>query len=217
MSIPKNLRKAYYANQKILRFLKKTSIHCGLRKLGLKNAGKIHTFTTVDELIQLHEIAVACPQKANVVEIGSYLGASTSYIAGGLSGKKAIIYCIDTWQNETMPDGIKDTYKAFSNNLAKSTQEIIKIRKKSDEVTATDLPDHVDFAFIDGDHSFKSAQNDVQLLEPLMAKNSVLAFHDALYFQGVSQIIGDVLKRGNWRLEGQVNNLVWLRKHQFEQ
>jgi predicted O-methyltransferase YrrM len=116
-----------------------------------------------------------------------------------------------------MPDGIKDTYKAFSNNLAKSTQEIIKIRKKSDEVTATDLPDHVDFAFIDGDHSFKSAQNDVQLLEPLMAKNSVLAFHDALYFQGVSQIIGDVLKRGNWRLEGQVNNLVWLRKHQFEQ
>ena len=97
-----------------------------------------------------------------------------------------------------------------------SSPEIIKIRKKSNEVTPTDLPNLVDFAFIDGDHSFKSVQNDVQLLEPLMAKNSVLAFHDVLYFQGVSQIIGDVLKRGKWRLEGQVNNLVWLRKHKFE-
>ena len=210
------LRKAYYANQNLLKYLKKTSIHFGLRKLGLKNTSKIHTFTTVDELIKLHEIAVSCPQKANVVEIGSYLGASTSYIAAGLSGKKAIIYCIDTWQNETMPDGLRDTYKAFSDNLAISSPEIIKIRKKSNEVTPTDLPNLVDFAFIDGDHSFKSVQNDVQLLEPLMAKNSVLAFHDVLYFQGVSQIIGDVLKRGKWRLEGQVNNLVWLRKHKFE-
>jgi predicted O-methyltransferase YrrM len=204
-------------SSKLEKKLKEFEVFVSLNDQGLIKARKIHSFTTKEELIKLYEIATTCPEKANVVEIGSYLGASTSYIAAGLSNKKAYIYCIDTWKNETMPDGKRDTYKEFLENLSKTQTQVIKIRKKSSQVHKSELPLSIDFAFIDGDHSFCSVSSDVQLVESLMAKNSVIAFHDAIYFKGVSLVIGTVLRSGNWRLEGQVNNLVWLRKYKFQQ
>jgi predicted O-methyltransferase YrrM len=217
MSIKKIFRQLLSANQKIVKVIKHSLVNYKLRKSGFKNTNKIPTFTSKEELLKLHELAVSCPTKANVVEIGSYLGASTCYIAAGLNGKNASLYCIDTWQNETMPDGIKDTFNSFLKNIAKSKTKIFKIRQNSLNVKNRDLPLSVDFAFIDGDHSFASVKKDVGLIELLMSKDSILAFHDAVYFKGVSMMIGEVLKGGNWRLEGQVNNLVWLRKYQFKQ
>lgn len=202
---------------KIEKKLKEFEAFVSLNDQGLIKARKIHTFTTKQELIKLYEIATTCPKKANVVEIGSYLGASTSYIAAGLCNKNASIYCIDTWKNETMPDGKRDTYEEFLENLSKTKTQVITIRKKASQVLKNELPPSIDFAFIDGDHSFPSVSSDVQLVESLMKKNSVIAFHDAIYFKGVSLVIGTVLTSGNWRLEGQVNNLVWLRKYKFKQ
>ena len=217
MNIVKTFRKLLSANQKIVKFIKHSLVKYKLRKSGFKNTNKIPTFTSKDELFKLHELAISCPPNANAVEIGSYLGASTCYIAAGLNGKNASLYCIDTWQNETMPDGIKDTFSSFLKNISKSKTKIIKIRKNSLDVKRQELPLSVEFAFIDGDHSFASVRNDVKLIEILMSKDSILAFHDAIYFKGVSMMIGEVLKGGHWRLEGQVNNLVWLRKYQFKQ
>jgi len=186
-----------------------------MKHLGFSHARSIHTFTTPYELVVLHKLASKCALDANVVEIGSYLGASTCYIAAGLTGKNSNLYCVDTWQNETMPDGIRDTSTEFSKNLSPSTAKIIKIQKKSSDVVPEDLPGAIDFAFIDGDHSYEAVKSDLLLLEPLMKDESVIAFHDAIYFHGVSRVIGELLEKGRWKLEGQVNNLVWVRQNTF--
>lgn len=206
-----------YLNKKINQRLKEKSINYKLKKQGFQNVKKIFTYTTNEELIALLEIASSCPHNAKVVEIGSYLGASTCYIAAGLSEKNALIYCIDTWQNETMPEGIKNTYEEFNDNLSFSKTQIIKIRKKSSEVTFKDLPKSIDFAFIDGDHSFPEVQNDIKIVKEIASNNSIIAFHDSKYYKGVSIGIGELLCTGDWRLEGCVNNLCWFRKYSFSQ
>jgi len=198
------------------KYLKEKWIQSRLKENGSNKASRIPTYTTKDELYMLHDLAIACPNKANVVEIGSYLGASTCYLAAGLIGKKASLYCIDTWKNETMPDGRKDTFKEFHDNLLNVETKIIAIRKNSKKVSANELPKKIALAFIDGDHSLSAVINDVQLVLVKMEKRSVIAFHDAIYFKGVSMAIGKILASGKWKIEGQVNNLVWLRQHNFE-
>jgi predicted O-methyltransferase YrrM len=47
------------------------------------------------------------------VEIGSYLGASASFIAAGIDDDTAILFCADTGTIDALPDGVRDTYHPF--------------------------------------------------------------------------------------------------------
>src|SRR5690606_40124196 len=63
----------------------------------------------------------------NAVEIGSYLGASASFIAAGLAGSGRV-FCIDTWANDSMSEGKRDTFSEFMANTARYRQSISPIR-----------------------------------------------------------------------------------------
>src|SRR5215472_1171352 len=89
-----------------------------LGRAGLSHARAIHTFTTREELAALADLALCVPAGGRILEIGSYLGASTCYLAAGALGRNVSITCIDTWQNENMPDGVRDTLGEFRRNLA---------------------------------------------------------------------------------------------------
>ncbi|MCL2157499.1 MAG: class I SAM-dependent methyltransferase, partial [Methanobrevibacter sp.] len=101
--------------------------------INLKNNGIFDIFThlTNMEKITLYKTA-AKTEKAVVVEIGSYLGASSCFLAAGLKG--GVIYCIDTWKNDTMSNDQEDTYPAFKENTKKYIDKIIPIRGWSHEV-----------------------------------------------------------------------------------
>lgn len=185
------------------------------RKLGLGHAKRIHTYTTQNELEALYQLAAACPTEARVAEIGAYVGASSCYLAAGLLRCRGHLYCVDTWQNETMPDGTRDTFSEFLKNTAPVAKVITTIRKRNVDLSEGDLPNNLMLAFVDGDHSYEAVRNDVALLAPKIAPDGVLAFHDAICFVGVSRTIGELLCTGQWKLNGQVENLVWLKKQGF--
>jgi predicted O-methyltransferase YrrM len=187
-----------------------------LNKLGLAHAGKIHSYTTPAELETLFRLAGSCPPGSQAIEIGSYLGASTCFIAAALHPINGRLVCVDTWQNETMPDGATDTFSEFSRNVAPVSSLIRKIRRRSSDLAAIDLPTAMAFAFIDGDHSYETVRLEASVLDPLMAGDGTIVFHDALYFCGVSRVIGELLVTGRWKLFGQVENLVWLKKQGFD-
>jgi predicted O-methyltransferase YrrM len=183
----------------------------------LERAKGIPTFTTQEELHALRLLAMQCPEGAYALEIGSYLGASTCYLAASLVRRKGKLICVDTWANETMPEGTRDTFAEFQRNTAGVSSIITTLRKRSDSIEAAELPSSIALAFIDGDHSYDAVKGDVKLLAPRLAEDGVLAFHDIYHFEGVSRVVGELLMSGNWKSAGQISNLIWLKKQPFTQ
>ena len=187
-----------------------------LRAAGVPDAPRIHSFTTREELTALMYLAMQCPPGANVLEIGSYVGASTCYLAAGLLPKGGKIFCVDTWQNETMPEGTRDTMRQFQENTRGVAGMLCPVRKRSDELRAGDVGTPVALAFIDGDHSYEAAAKDFATISPWMSDKGICAFHDSRCYEGVSRLVGEVLATGEWQIAGNVDNLVWLRRAVWE-
>lgn len=183
-----------------------------LEKNHLVDFRAIPTHMTRNELSSLYELVGSCARGAEILEIGSYYGASTCYVGTAVKQIAGTLICVDTWGNETMPEGSKDTYDVFTKNTAPLSSVISVRRKPSEELSKADLPDKLDMVFIDGDHSYKSVKTDVNTVTSLVIDNGILAFHDIKWFQGVSRVVGELLSTGEWRFEGSVDNLMWLRK-----
>lgn len=174
---------------------------------------RLHTsYTTEQELQTLYRIAASCPRGAAALEIGSYLGASTCYLAAGLAKVNGHLVCADTWRNETMGEGERDTFAEFQNNTRGVSRWLTPVRKRSEDLTDADVPGSLDLVFIDGDHGYDAARGDFDLVANRITENGLVAFHDCLYFQGVSRVIGEALATGDWMIGGHVENLLWIKR-----
>ena len=183
-----------------------------LRQLGLAHASRIPSWTGAAELRVLHDLAAAAPPNASVLEIGSYLGASSCYLAAGLAERNGRLFCVDTWQNETMPDGERDTFAEFSENVRPVANRIMTVRKRSEDLVTSDVPGPVHLAFIDGDHGYDAVRRDFEIVAGMIAPGGIIAFHDFgdPQFPGVTRVVGEALASGNWIQRGFVRTLVWI-------
>jgi predicted O-methyltransferase YrrM len=182
------------------------------RKAGVPDAPSIFSFTAEPELLALYGLAHQAPRSATALEIGSYLGKSACYLAVGLLESGGTLYCVDTWQNETMPDGERDTLAEFRKNTQGVRSIIREVRKRADELTRQDIPTPLDLVFLDGDHSYEAVKADFFRVEPWVAPRGVIAFHDHLYYKGVARLIGEVLAAGEWVVAGTCGDLLWLTR-----
>lgn len=171
-----------------------------------------HTFTANVELTALLRLAHCIPDGSCILEIGSYLGASARVLGVAARHRKAPLVCVDTWGNETMPDGLRDTHAEFQRNTAGFAKEIRMVRKASKDLVAADVPCPIGLAFIDGDHSYESCKNDWNVLQPMLHQDAVVAFHDSTGFAGVGRALGEVLASGKWAIAGNVLSLTWVRR-----
>jgi predicted O-methyltransferase YrrM len=183
-----------------------------LEKISVSQANQIHTHMTIRELNTLYDLALGCGKYIKVLEIGSYLGASSYYIAAALAHHDGHLFCVDTWENQTMPEGEHDTFSEFTNNTKAFAKYITPIRKNSRDLVEADIKHPLNLVFIDGDHSYAAVKNDYEKVAPLIVEGGVLAFHDCIHFEGVSRTIGEALASGGWQLNGHVDNLLWLHK-----
>jgi len=174
-------------------------IQCHLR---FRSENKIFTHLTYIEKMHLYKISRKLSVNSVAVEIGSYLGASTCFIAQGLK-QGCKLYCIDTWGNHNMKyvdqdiDGEeRDTYQEFMLNTAKHKDKIIPLQGWSYNIIETlkSAENHIDFLFIDGDHNYEGVKKDWDLFSPLLKKGSLIAFHDTGWAEGVNKVITDEVK-----------------------
>ena len=154
---------------------------------------KIATHLSPDEKIALYRLSKELNSKPVAVEIGSYLGASSCFIASGVMRSGGLLCCIDTWQNETMPDGERDTYSEFYNNTFQYRDIIKPLRGRSDKVIDDfrKFNRSIDLLFIDGDHSYEGCKADWDLYSPFLRKGSIVVFHDTGWAEGVNQVIAE--------------------------
>jgi hypothetical protein len=129
------------------------------------------------------------------------------------------LFCIDTWQNESMPDGLRDTFAEFQKNTRPVRRWITPIRKRSAELSVLDVRTPLQLVFIDADHSYAAVKRDFDLVRPWLAADGVIVFHDFgnSDFEGVSRLVGEALASGEWILAGFTGTLAWIQPANWSQ
>ena len=192
--------------------LKERAVLKRVRSVAGPVAGTIKSFTSRAELCTLFQLASSGPNGAVLVEIGSYLGASACFLGAAAVLNEGSLICVDTWHNETMPEGDSNTWERFQLNVSQLESVLTTIRQDSMTVSGDRFPPAVWMAFIDGDHGVAAARHDSLIVADRIVEDGIIAFHDAIWFPGVAVVIGELLASGEWRIGGLVGNLLWLQK-----
>lgn len=161
----------------------------GLIYPNLKHAFSINSHMTSAERIRLYKLADI---DGFLLEIGSYVGASACCFAEAKkkeSDKKII--CIDTWNNNAMTEGVRDTWEEFQLNTGKFKDCIIPIRGYSTDVVdkVRSVTSNVGLLFIDGDHSYEGVKADWDAYKGFLGIGSVVIFHDYGWADGVKRVV----------------------------
>jgi predicted O-methyltransferase YrrM len=133
----------------------------------------------------------------DVVEIGSWQGRSTTFLARAVKeSENGNFYAIDHFEGNV---GKEELYKVRGSlsNLKSSFRDNIARFKLDDTVRLFDMvnteaakklgENTVRFLFIDGDHTKKGVEKDIELFFPRLVKGSIVVFDD--YFKGFPGLI----------------------------
>jgi predicted O-methyltransferase YrrM len=177
---------------------------------------KVDDMGSFPERGYLFQLASDLPADAQVVEVGSWMGASTCFIAGGLKGAKAKIFAVDNFQGlSTCGEDAAWYNRHFLQLGAKSTLEIFRrnfselgLSPRAEPVVSDSLAAArqlaekraaIDFIFIDGDHSYEACKADILAWSPFVKRGGVIAFHDfGSRADGVTRAIFEETKAGRF-------------------
>jgi len=144
---------------------------------------KVEGWLTKDEGRLLYKVAKKCSTKGAIVEIGSWKGKSTIWIAkGSKAGKHARVYAVDPHIGSSEHKkmfGTVATFQDFQRNI-KETQvdDIVAPIVKTSKDAAADFVEPIEFIFIDGAHEYEFVKEDFDLWFPKVVTGGVVAFHD---------------------------------------
>lgn len=164
----------------------------------------------------LFQLASDLPAGAQVVEVGSWMGASTCFIAAGLKGDGAKIFAVDNFQGlSTCGEDAAWYGRHFAQLGANSTLDIFRANfaalgfaRRAEPVVSDSLAatqtlaakrGAIDFVFIDGDHSYDGCRADIAAWTPFVKPGGVIAFHDfGSRADGVTRAIFEAIKAGRF-------------------
>jgi predicted O-methyltransferase YrrM len=164
----------------------------------------------------LFQLASDLPVDAQVVEIGSWIGASSCCLAGGLRGGEARIFAVDNfegratcvedvawYQREFRRLGTPGTLALFRQNVA-----ALGFARRIEPVVADSLAaaerlaakrGRLDLVFIDGDHAYAACAADIATWTPFVRAGGVVALHDfGSRAEGVTRAVFDAVRAGRF-------------------
>lgn len=166
----------------------------------------IETHLSFEERLFLFDTALGLPNDFLACEIGSYLGASTAFLAATAVLKGGHIHCVDTWDNVAMGlEPPQDTYAAFLRNTFRFRPFITCHRGRASE-RAKVFGGGFDLLFVDGDHSYEAVQADLSHYVPKLKRPGVLAIHDFDY-ESVNRAAADHFRGQLPASKGRVHSL----------
>jgi predicted O-methyltransferase YrrM len=160
----------------------------------LKKADAIFTHLTSPEKRKLFELTSNI-ENGYALEIGSFIGASACFIGAAMNEQTKLI-CIDTWENDAMSEGKRDTKSEFIENTKIYKDKIIKVQGYSTKVIAEviAITQTLELLFIDGDHSYEGCKKDWDFYSPHLKSGSCVIFHDIGWADGVIKVIEEDVK-----------------------
>ncbi len=179
-----------------------------LRRHGLQQHMRVFSHTTVAERLRLFYMARSLPPQSRALEIGSHLGSSALFLCAGLAKNRGQLICVDTWMNDAMTEGRRDTLSTFQTNTQKFASNITIVRKKSGDLTQNDIGGELDLVFIDGDHSEAGVRTDFLKIIIHVKKGGIVAFHDLRdCYPGIHVVLGEALTSREWKLVNLTDSL----------
>ncbi len=139
----------------------------------------------------LYWLAKHWPLEGAVVEIGSFKGLSTSWLAHGCKeGKRGKVTAVDHFSGSPehqsgQPYQDKDilekgsTLPSFQANINKqSLQDHVTVRLGASTEAIKGWSEPIRLLFIDGDHSYEASKLDFESWSPFVPVGGLIAFHD---------------------------------------
>jgi predicted O-methyltransferase YrrM len=126
----------------------------------------------------LYDAAAATSGRGAIVEIGSWKGRSTVWLARGARLAGRTVHAVDPHLNSREDPGAS-TLEAFRANIARAgiAPEVRTLVMTSAEAERV-VQGPVELLFIDGDHSVDGARSDADLWLPRVMRGGTVMFHD---------------------------------------
>jgi len=139
-----------------------------------------------------------------VVEVGTELGFNAISMLQELSIQK--LFLIDPYEDYVMANRLQKIgniqLKEATKRLSKYRNKTVFIRKYSDEAI-NDIPDNVDFVYIDANHDYSYVKKDIELYYKKIKKGGVIGGHDfSTDTPGVCKAILEFVDKNNLKLMG---------------
>ena len=157
--------------------------------LNLHHAFRVESHMTLNERLVLYKLAAKTPF---IAEIGSYIGASACCFGAAASADKGTqIICIDTWNNDAMSEGNRDTWAEFKRNTSSFSDFVVPVRGFSTDVVeqVRKIARSLDMLFIDGDHSYEGVKADWEAYKDFLKPGAIVVFHDYGWADGVKRVV----------------------------
>ena len=122
------------------------------------------------------------PNDAIIVEIGSYFGYSTSAMGFACLGTGRKIFAVDRFVGEGIahPNVGEDFLSNFKETMKRNGLSGIVSPVQGRSVEVFDqVPDKIDFLFIDADHRYDGVKRDYRTYAPKIPISGLIGFHDA--------------------------------------
>jgi hypothetical protein len=166
----------------------------------------------MSEIEGLALMDLALRSTGDILEIGAYMGKSTSYLSVGARDKT--VYTIDLWNyreigyEKRVKPGSKahkrqwhalETYEQFLNNIESlGTGNVIPIKGISQQIAKIwNIP--LGMVFIDGAHDYKSVRLDYEGFTRHLSPGGALAIHDYVLADVGRFIDQIVVPSGLWK------------------
>jgi Flp pilus assembly protein TadD len=159
-----------------------------------KKIGKIEGFLFDLEGYTLMILAANGAGQGQIVEIGSYKGKSTCWLAYGSKGAgREKITAVDHFKSPVLrPDLPADqewtSLDEFKKNIKlMGFEDEVRVIVADSETAVKSWDQPIRLLFIDGDHSYEASKLDFECWSPFVIENGYVVFHDIEVWDGVTR------------------------------
>lgn len=170
-------------------------------------AQSVHGFIDEHAGALLYQFARFIAPVPTVVELGSWRGRSTIWLAAGMLDRgEGQVHAVDTWQGtphepehqsllaEYGPD---DLFNEFWGNIMSAglADQVEPVRSPTVEAARGWPGDRqIGLLFIDADHNYEAVRRDFEFWSPFVAPGGYIVFDDVPDWQGPTRLITELPK-----------------------
>jgi predicted O-methyltransferase YrrM len=158
---------------------------------------KVEGWLELSEGELLYDLAKGCRGTGAIVEIGSWKGKSTVWIAqGSKKGSRTKVFAVDPHvgsPEHQAAEGSVWTLREFEENMRKTgCSDIVEPIVKTSEAAAPGINMPVEFVFVDGAHEYEMVKLDFELWFPKLIEGGIVAFHDTIGWPGPKRLVNEL-------------------------
>lgn len=142
----------------------------------------------------LYRLARDC-SRGVIVEIGSFQGKSTVWLAtGSQAGNRAPVYAVDPHTGSPEYSGPQNTLPRFRENIQQAgLSDIVRPLVMTSAQAARDFDQPVGLLFVDGSHEYEAVRQDFELWAPKLLNGGAIAFHDSVHSPGPARLTAEMV------------------------